>query len=219
MFMSCFITCYVLFWHRGYVFVWRPLSREQTDPPSTTPCPHCKLTDTSLPRHPSQVTPLTSSSSSLCSVKLMLSATSSFASQWRPVWASSVPRSAQPSIPAVIQKSEVEMEAIEWRRGGATKSGYMKRDSSPALCILLLQDIDIWTGTCDKPRHSRPHFHGSCERAEPPVYCSIWERSQWRPKERAKSFQEENTPVTDSESTPGQAEGKRSEMKEEGSYF
>lgn len=51
------------------------------------------------------------------------------------------------------------------KRGGAKESeepGYEKRDSSPSPRILLLQDIDILTGTPGRPRDPTPpgHFHG-----------------------------------------------------------
>ena len=36
------------------------------------------------------------------------------------------------------------------------ESGYEKRDSSPSPCILLLQDIDILTGTPGQPHHPGP---------------------------------------------------------------
>ena len=73
--------------------------------------------------------------------------------------------------------------------GGRGGSGYEKRHSGPSPRILLLQDIDIWTGTPGRPHRPRPaaHFH---KRAEPPGCGSRWERGG------GGSFQEKNTPET-----------------------
>lgn len=68
---------------------------------------------------------------------------------------------------AVVEVEAVEA-VVEVETGGGAKepqeSGYEKRDSSPSPRILLLQDIDILTGTPGRPCYPGPpgppgHFH------------------------------------------------------------